>query len=204
MTSKQMRWMVAGVVACGMGLGIVLAQLGNGGPAGAEPTKSAPQAAETKAETKTADSKAEGKGAEGKGAEGKGAAPDLAALKAQRQEQRTAAIKAFLEAHNVTDAEVQGAVIEQLQAQEEARRTLQEAGRKLFPVLGRKGMPPASEAQTGEQLEAYEKAVKAYQEKRRQSEAALEEKTKFSKNTRLRAILTVLGLVGDGPAILPL
>lgn len=128
--------------------------------------------------------------------------PNLAALKAQRQEQRVAAIKALLEAHNVSDADVQSAVVAQLQEQEEGRRALQEAGRKLLPVLGRKGMPPTTDVQTNSQIEAYEKSVRDFQAQRQKSIQALDEKTGFSKNPHLRALLTAMGLIGDGPPIL--
>jgi len=126
------------------------------------------------------------------------------ALQAQRQEQRVQSIRSFLEAHSLSDKQMQSAIVEQLLAQEAARRELQAQGRQLFPVLGRKGMPPASELRTNQQLESYDKAVQAFQEKRRQSAATLEEKTGFSKNPRLRALLTVMGLIGEGPPILPL
>lgn len=130
--------------------------------------------------------------------------PELAALKAQRQAQRVTALKGFLEAQGLAEAKAQSAVIEQLMAQEQARRALQEAGRKLFPVLGRKGMPPVPEAQATAQIEAYDQAIKAYQEARHQSAQALETQLGYSKSAHLRAVLTVLGLIGDGPAILAL
>jgi hypothetical protein len=130
--------------------------------------------------------------------------PALAALKAQRQTQRQAAIKGFLDSQDITDAKTQTVIIEQLLAQEAARRALQDEGRKLFPVLGRKGMPPVPEAQVTGQIQAYDEAVKAYQNARRQSAEALEAQTGFSKSAHLRAVLVVLGLIGDGPPVLSL
>jgi hypothetical protein len=129
---------------------------------------------------------------------------EWARLKAQRQAQRTAALKEFLTAHNVSEEATQTAIINQIYTQEEARRQIQEAGRKLLPVLGRKGMPVATEAQANAALVEYEKAVKAFAETRRQGGETLATQVGADKNPRLRALLVVLGLIGDGPTVLPL
>jgi len=130
--------------------------------------------------------------------------PELAALKAQRQTQRIAALKSFLTAHNVTEEKAQSLIIEQVLAQEEARRQLQEAGRQLFPVMGRQGMPPATEQQTATQIAAYEKAVLIYRDARQKSAEALEKHLAYSKTPRLRALLLALGLIGEAPPVISL
>jgi len=196
-------WVVGGVtmvafIGCGR---VLFAQLE---PAPASPAPDAPASSVPPATTQ-ADK------APGDTAPGGATAPKqdtgqaaLSALQAKRQEQREQAMRSFMEARGVTAQATQDAIITHLQQQEQARRSVLEAGRKLLPALHQKGRTPLPEAQTQTRVEAYETALKTYQEQRQQAEAALDEKVHFSREPQLKVMLLLLGAINDGPPILPL
>lgn len=130
--------------------------------------------------------------------------PDLAALETQRRQQREEGWRSFMSERGVAEPQTQDSIIAHLWEQHKARRAVLDSGRRLLPMLERKGQPTPKSEPVQAAVEEYEKALWHYAQSRRQAETALNEKIAYSKDGRLKALLLVLGAIGDGPPVLPL
>lgn len=116
----------------------------------------------------------------------------------QMQVQRTQMLKRMLEGAGITDPKTQDPVVAFAGEREAAGRDLQEKMRAVNAAL-RNGA--ATDKEIAATLDNLRSAVAAEKTRRAVAEKALDADIGFSKNPRLDAILTTMGLIGDEAAI---
>ena len=119
-------------------------------------------------------------------------------INAQQREQK---LRQLMASFGVVEAATQDAVIAYMAAEVVAQRPLRQQGRKLFDAL--KAQAANADAVTDEEMQAllanYYATLELDQQHSSDAEAALDEKIGYSKNARLEAALTLLGIIGNGP-----
>jgi hypothetical protein len=102
-----------------------------------------------------------------------------------------------LQRAGVTDAATQDAIVAHAAAQEKARQSLREQSRKLFDSLRD---APSTDAEIATALRTLRANVAAEKLRSTRALTDLNSKTNYTKQPRLEALLTMMGLVGDEAA----
>lgn len=141
-------------------------------------------------------------------------------------ERQARMVRGFMSSRGIRDSETQEVVVATVAEQTQARQELLQAGRELMHELSahsgvssssgtsvNSAAAPKSTAtqdkgqgagdQTAAAVQRYETAVAGYQAQRAKAIASLEAKTGFSKKSRLRGILLLLGVIEDAPPVIP-
>lgn len=120
--------------------------------------------------------------------------------RAERMRQmRRQALKNAMTASGIVDANVQEAVLDFVQNNQQEQAKINEAYRRLNLTFN--GRPRErinlTDEEVTEQLKNLRAAVQAEKERRTAAASALDAKIQYTKNARLDAFLTVNGLIGD-------
>jgi hypothetical protein len=103
------------------------------------------------------------------------------------------------------DPDLHTAVLEHMAAREVGRQKVLLAGRKLMQAFNtpRRGAEPAlTDAQLDALLAEYRAALETDKAAREEAEKALDQKVRFSTQTRLEIALMILGAIGEGSALM--
>ena len=103
------------------------------------------------------------------------------------------------------DPELQTAILEHMTAREVGRQKVTLAGRKLMQAFNtprRGGEPALTDAQLDALLAEYRAALEANKAAREEAEKALDQKIRFSTQTRLEIALVILGAIGEGSGLM--
>jgi len=114
------------------------------------------------------------------------------------RERRVEMIKQFLQKVGASDDE-QAAILETMEKKEEARRDLMRATMDLAQAVR---SPNATDDQVSIALSAYEDAEAAFKEKAASLDKSLDGKVKYSAKPKLKAVLIVLGVLGERPMMM--
>lgn len=114
----------------------------------------------------------------------------------KRQEQN---LRGMMASFGVTELDVQNSIIVYLQDYVLRIRPLREQGRRLYRALQNETI---STTEMAGLLTDFRAAIEADTARRAAAEAALSEQTGYTNNPRLEAMLLLLGVIGDGPAIM--
>jgi hypothetical protein len=112
----------------------------------------------------------------------------------QMQQRREQGLRQMLTEARFTEPALQNAVVGYVNEQEQARQSLQEKARLLNQALRN---PASTDAQITTVLADFRAAVAAEKTRRTTALTALEKDTSYSKNPRLDATLTMMGIIGD-------
>ena len=109
----------------------------------------------------------------------------------QFQERR---VRGQLEGAGITDKATQDAVLAHSTDREKTRQTLRDLGRALVEAVSTKG---TTDEKVADALKKFQDAVAAERARRAAADKALDAKIGYSKNARLLAVLTDLGMIGE-------
>lgn len=120
---------------------------------------------------------------------------------AQQREQK---MRELMADYGVAEPAVQDAVIAYMASEAQAQRPVRIQGRKLIDAL--KARAADANAVPDEQMRVlvadFRMAVEADRDRITEAEAALDDKIGYSKDPRLEAVLMLLGIIGNAPAIM--
>jgi hypothetical protein len=114
------------------------------------------------------------------------------------RQNRETSMRRLLERAGVTDVTTQNTIVtyatNEQEARDRARQTLRASNQKLAQAV-RTGA--VTESQLGTLLDEFQNAAADEKDRRAKSAADLDRKVGYTKNPRLEAVLTTLGIVGD-------
>lgn len=119
---------------------------------------------------------------------------------AQRRRRTEERLRGAMTNLGFSDPALQGAVMTYIAQEEEARRPLRDQSRKVYQAL-RGGVP---DAQVLILMSDWRSAVEADKARHLQAQTKLDAQIGYSKSPRLEAMLLLMGVVGDGPLLMPL
>lgn len=112
----------------------------------------------------------------------------------RQQLDREQRLRLAMEGAGVTDKDAVAAAVSHAQDQDAARLPLQRLAANLASALNEETL---TEAQLGTLLASFKAAQEADEKRRREAEAALEARIKYSRSPRLESALLVLGVIGQ-------
>lgn len=115
------------------------------------------------------------------------------------QERMAESFKTTLTGAGFTEESLQNAIVEHAQAQDTAIAPLRERNQKFSQALSAGAV---NDEQAAAALKTMRELVAAEKERRTTAAAALDEKIGYSKQPKLEALLTSMGLIGDEAAVL--
>jgi hypothetical protein len=169
---KTKKWMAPLAVACALGVtGLANAQPNVGGGQAQNPQNQQPG----------------------------GGRPDFRNMTPEERQQmmqqfRERGIRRALEGGGFTAATIQDPVVAYAKAQDAAITPLQDLARQLVEAVS---TPGVTDDKIAALLKQFQEAVAAEKARRKTARAELDKKINFSKQARLEALLTSLGLVGE-------
>lgn len=119
---------------------------------------------------------------------------------AERRRKTEERMRAAMTNLGFSDPALQSALMTYIAQEEEARRPLREQSRKVYQAL-RSNVP---DAQVLILMSDWRSALEADKARHLQAQAALDAQIGYSKSPRLEAMLLLMGVVGDGPLLMPL
>lgn len=126
------------------------------------------------------------------------ASPERAA---KRRAQMEARLRSLMTDMGFPDPDVQNAIVAHIAGEERALAPARQAARNLLSALRDMDAPPTRVVRLLLELRA---TLEAERLRRKEAQIVLDDKISYSKQPRLEALLTILGVLGDGPTFVPL